>query len=103
MEVDDEEWEKSVSSLPVPNHWYTTRGSALTRARFKESGEQLDDRIVEVSWDNGRSAWRMIRIRDDKPNANHKSVMEKIIVSIEDGVEIEAVSEKEASQLPRAT
>jgi mRNA guanylyltransferase len=60
--------------------------------RMKESGEQLDDRVIEVCWDTSRGRWRMMRIRDDKPNANHKSIMEKILVSIDDGVEIEAVS-----------
>lgn len=60
--------------------------------RMKESGEQLDDRVIEVCWDTSRGRWRMMRIRDDKPNANHKSIMEKILISIDDGVEIEAVS-----------
>jgi mRNA guanylyltransferase len=59
---------------------------------MKESGEQLDDRVIEVCWDTSRGRWRMMRIRDDKPNANHKSIMEKILISIGDGVEIEAVS-----------
>jgi mRNA guanylyltransferase len=59
---------------------------------MKESGEQFDDRVVEVTWDTERGTWKMMRIRDDKPNANHKSIMEKILVSIEDGVEIETVS-----------
>ncbi|WWD15737.1 hypothetical protein CI109_100159 [Kwoniella shandongensis] len=68
MEMDDEEWE-----------------------RVKESGEQLDDRVVEVCWDSERGTWKMLRTRDDKPNANHKSIMEKIIQSIEDGVEIDAL------------
>lgn len=60
--------------------------------RMKDSGEQMDDRIIEVSWDAERGTWKMLRIRDDKPHANHKSIMEKILVSIEDGVEIDAVS-----------
>jgi len=63
----------------------------IDQFRMKESGEQFDDRIVEVAWDTDRGTWRMMRIRDDKPNANHKSIMQKILVSIEDGVEIEAV------------
>jgi mRNA guanylyltransferase len=68
MDVTDEEWET-----------------------MKASGEQYDDRIVEVCWDSARGRWRLLRIRDDKPNANFKGIMEKILVSIEDGVEIETV------------
>ncbi|OCF40157.1 mRNA guanylyltransferase [Kwoniella heveanensis CBS 569] len=68
MGMEDDEWEK-----------------------FKESGEQLDDQVVEVCWDTERGYWRMMRIRDDKNNANHKSIMQKILISIEDGVEIEAL------------
>ncbi|WVR05003.1 hypothetical protein IAU60_002015 [Kwoniella sp. DSM 27419] len=68
MGMEDEEWEK-----------------------FKESGEQLDDRIVEVTWDTEHGHWKMLRIRDDKQHGNHKSIMQKILISIEDGVEIEAL------------
>ena len=59
---------------------------------MKASGDQMDDRIVEVCWDTERGTWKILRIRDDKPYPNHRSIMQKIIVSIEDGVEIEAVS-----------
>lgn len=58
---------------------------------MKTSGEQLDDRVVEVHWEPEMNAWRMMRFRDDKPNGNHKSVVENIIKSIADGVEKEAV------------
>ncbi|KAH7926628.1 mRNA capping enzyme [Leucogyrophana mollusca] len=68
MFVDDAEWEK-----------------------MKLSGEQFDDRIVEVHWDSTVSHWRMMRFRDDKPNGNFKSVVENIIQSIADGVEKEAL------------
>ncbi|OXG93496.1 mRNA guanylyltransferase [Cryptococcus neoformans A2-102-5] len=57
--------------------------------RFKESEEQLDERIVEVCWDSQIQAWKMLRMRDDKPHGNHKSIVDKILVSINDGVEIE--------------
>ncbi|KAI0093972.1 mRNA capping enzyme, catalytic domain-containing protein [Irpex rosettiformis] len=64
MEVSDEEWES-----------------------MKASGEQMDDRIVEVHWDTSVKGWRMMRFRDDKPNGNHQSVVDNIIKSIADGVE----------------
>jgi mRNA guanylyltransferase len=59
---------------------------------MKRSSEQYDDRIVEVHWDPALSSWRMMRFRDDKPQGNHRSVVENIIQSIADGVEKEAVS-----------
>ncbi|KAJ4487738.1 mRNA guanylyltransferase [Lentinula aciculospora] len=68
MYVDDDEWEK-----------------------MKASGEQFDDRIVEVHWDSCVKGWRMMRFRDDKPNGNHKNVVENIITSIADGVEKETL------------
>lgn len=59
--------------------------------RMKEKGEQYDDRIVEVAWDKARQNWRFLRFRDDKDNGNHESVVEKIIQSIQDGVEVDVV------------
>jgi mRNA guanylyltransferase len=59
---------------------------------MKASGDQFDDRIIEVHWDSDVSHWRMMRFRDDKPNGNHKSVVENIIQSISDGVDKETVS-----------
>ena len=58
---------------------------------MKASNDQLDDRIVEVHWDPDLEHWRMMRFRDDKPNGNHKSVVEAIIKSIADGVEKDQV------------
>ena len=60
---------------------------------MKSTGEQYDDRIVEVHWDPVASHWRMMRFRDDKPNGNHRSVVENIIQSVSDGVEREAVGD----------
>ncbi|KAF9500516.1 mRNA capping enzyme [Pleurotus eryngii] len=68
MHVEDDEWEK-----------------------MKMSGEQIDDRIVEVHWDAHSSHWRMMRFRDDKPQGNHRTVVENIIQTIIDGVEKESL------------
>ncbi|TCD64151.1 Dcp1p-Dcp2p decapping enzyme complex alpha subunit [Steccherinum ochraceum] len=68
MTVKDDEWEK-----------------------LKSDGDQLDDRVVEVHWDVDNECWRMMRFRDDKPNGNHKSVVDGIIKSIADGVEKDAL------------
>lgn len=59
---------------------------------MKSSGEQYDDRIVEVKWDAERETWLIMRIRNDKPHGNYKGTVEKIIFSIRDGVELDAVS-----------
>ncbi|KAJ7343323.1 mRNA capping enzyme, catalytic domain-containing protein [Mycena albidolilacea] len=63
----------------------------------KSSGEQYDDRIVEVHWDTAHNHWRMMRFRDDKLNGNHKSIVEKIIISIADGVEKDVLLERSNS------
>lgn len=60
--------------------------------RMKVSGEQLEDRIVEVHWDAVVEGWRMMRFRDDKPAGNHIKTVESVIESIRDGVEKETVS-----------
>lgn len=65
--------------------------------RLKKSGEQVDDRIVEVHWDPVLSRWRMMRFRNDKPNGNHISVVENIIQSIAEGVEQETLVERSAA------
>ncbi|KAI3623411.1 mRNA guanylyltransferase [Malassezia furfur] len=69
LEMSDEEWE-----------------------RWKQSGEQLDDRIVECAWrpreeGSDEFEWHIFRIRDDKQYANHKSTVKRILESIKDGVQ----------------
>ncbi|KZP12553.1 mRNA guanylyltransferase [Athelia psychrophila] len=58
---------------------------------LKQTGEQIDDRIVEVYWERSRACWRMMRFRDDKPNGNFKRVVDNIMKSIEEGVEKEGL------------
>ncbi|KAE8241771.1 hypothetical protein A4X13_0g7270 [Tilletia indica] len=103
MEMEDEEWEE-----------------------FKRTGEQLDDRIVECVWEttypsdshtNGHQQqqngggppsaaterrrhpprWKFKRIRDDKKDGNHYTIVRKILSSIEDGVEEDELVAAQAS------
>jgi hypothetical protein len=75
----------------VSTHRLPIRSVANAKYRMKTSGEQCDDRIVEVHWDPASDCWRFMRFRDDKPHGNHRSVVQKVIESIRDGVEKEAV------------
>lgn len=54
---------------------------------WKASGEQYDDRVVEVTWDGASQNWIWHRFRDDKEHGNHQSVVYNILDSIKDGVE----------------
>lgn len=53
---------------------------------MKSRNEPLDHRIVECVMHKEKNAWRFLRFRDDKPNPNHISIVEKIVESIRDGV-----------------
>ncbi|KAK9317943.1 mRNA capping enzyme, catalytic domain-containing protein [Lipomyces starkeyi] len=53
---------------------------------LKALNEPLDERIVECVLDRERNAWRYLRFRDDKPTPNHISIVEKIVISVKDGV-----------------
>ena len=57
---------------------------------MKRTKEQYDDRIIEARWDFEQQAWRFMRIRSDKADANHISVVENIIKTI-----IEPVHQKD--------
>lgn len=68
---------------------------------MKESGEQYDDRIVEVAWNFQDKNWRILRFRDDKRDGNHRDIVANILVSITDGVEVDEVSHPCRSSLER--
>lgn len=52
---------------------------------LKALGDPLDDRIVECHKDEA-GAWRILRFRDDKSEANHISTLNSVLESIEDRV-----------------
>ncbi|BGP01351.1 Dcp1p-Dcp2p decapping enzyme complex alpha subunit [Rhodotorula toruloides] len=72
------------------NHFFDTMEvDDATWEEWKASGEQYDDRVVEVVWDKTRETWKFLRFRDDKFEGNYKSVVYSIIKSIQHGVEAE--------------
>lgn len=52
---------------------------------LKGLGDPLDDRIVECNQDE-QGRWRILRFRDDKTEANHKSTVVSVLESINDKV-----------------
>ncbi|KZP21250.1 nucleic acid-binding protein [Athelia psychrophila] len=64
---------------------------------LKQTGEQIDNRIVKVHRDSSKSCWRMMGFRDDKPNGNFKRVVDDIMKSIEEGVEKEELLARSAA------
>lgn len=88
MEVSDETWEQCVPFLSCVRQ---CADFGVTLRRWKHSGEQYDDRVVEVVWDRARDTWKFVRFRDDKFEGNFKTVVASIIRSIEHGVEAEQV------------
>ncbi|GAA5898464.1 hypothetical protein JCM5296_000440 [Sporobolomyces johnsonii] len=94
------EWEPDFTAKPVfmllmnhgheGNHYYDTMEvDDETWEQWKASGEQYDDRVVEVVWDKHRETWKLLRFRDDKYEGNYKTVVASIIKSIQHGVEAE--------------
>lgn len=59
---------------------------------MKASGDQYDERIVEVAWDEELQSWKFMRFRDDKHDGNFIDIGDKIMSSIMDGVVQEQVS-----------
>lgn len=85
LQVSDDEWEKSaIISVEMPD-------SLTFLYRMKETGEQYDDRVVEVAWNIPEQNWKILRFRDDKTHGNHRDVVASVVESILDGVEMDLV------------
>jgi mRNA guanylyltransferase len=62
---------------------------------MKRSKLQYDDRVIEARWDPKREVWRLMRLRDDKTDGNHRDVVEKVVQTI-----LDPVRESDVSDLP---
>ncbi|KAF9204547.1 Dcp1p-Dcp2p decapping enzyme complex alpha subunit [Podila verticillata] len=57
--------------------------------RWQSTSTELQNRVVEVNYSPSDNTWRFFRFRDDKEHGNHSSVVQKVVQSIQDGVERE--------------
>ena len=60
--------------------------------RWKRSGEQYDNRVVECVWDFAKENWRILRFRDDKYEGNYKTVVLSILKSVQQRITADTVS-----------
>ncbi len=67
------------------DHWDTMFVEEQEWEELKALEEPLDERIVECNLDD-LNRWRLLRFRDDKPEANHISTVESVMESIQDRV-----------------
>ncbi|KAF9408575.1 Dcp1p-Dcp2p decapping enzyme complex alpha subunit [Podila epigama] len=88
--------ETSHKPLFVLNEWlggqnYTRFGVMIVPddlwQHWQSTSTQLQNRIVEVNYSPHDHSWRFFRFRDDKEHGNHSSVVQKVVQSIQDGVE----------------
>lgn len=70
--ITDSEWKRTFGAIPI---------------------KKLEGRIIECNYDpeiqeryDLPSPWRFMRFRDDKPDGNHQSTVDKVLCSIRDGV-----------------
>ena len=83
-------WQHESGDVHVPFDWLDMDDDEWER--WKESGQQLDERIAECAWhppasgDESISTWHIKRLRDDKITANHKTTISRILQSVRDGV-----------------
>ncbi|KAF9390638.1 Dcp1p-Dcp2p decapping enzyme complex alpha subunit [Podila verticillata] len=57
--------------------------------QWQSTSTELQNRVVEVNYSPSDNTWRFFRFRDDKEHGNHSSVIQKVVQSIQDGVERE--------------
>ncbi|KAI9672130.1 MAG: Dcp1p-Dcp2p decapping enzyme complex alpha subunit [Alyxoria varia] len=75
----DEDYRPEYEMYAEPSDWEIMKKHATQR------NDGLDGAIVECHKD-GQGRWRFNRFRDDKPEPNHCTVVQKVLDSIEDGV-----------------